>query len=317
VKNLRHIAAWRVTPAGSRADRPRPAVQRGGPHRPRGRARRRRGGGALDGAVDGVRLRPGQIRMERPRCVAGRRRRPVRRACRAEHAHRGLPSAPAHGRVPLAPGARLRGGGGRDSARVRGPLRPRRRGRVSLVRAHERDPRPGRGRGRPLDRDPAARAGIQPGGGSRHRGGRAGGPRDPRGRRPGRGRFRLRHAYGARGGQDRRPRQRLRRGGQAAGPRARGHRSRSGPERGRHPRGRDCGCRLGRGRPSRPGRTRQRRRDGRADHDLEGAGRGDGAPRGPGREQRRESRRRPPGAGPSRRHRDRGQSPRLTRSSRP
>ena len=173
---------------------------RGGPHRPRGRARGRRGGGAPDWrAWTASACAPAQIRMSGPRCVAWPPPPtvPCARPVRAEHAHRGLPPAPAHGRVPLAPGGPARVVESRDAARVRGPLRARRRGRVPSSVLMNAIPALAASVPDLCDRDPAARARIQPGGGGRDRGGRVRRTRVyPGGRRPGRGRSRLRHADG-------------------------------------------------------------------------------------------------------------------------
>ena len=300
-EDLRYAtAAWRrYLAALPRADRPRPAV------RARGRA--------ASSARSSARATPPSCagRRASTACACARRRSackrgrgprvsppaptvPCRRALAAHgHAHRGFPPAAARPRLPSSRRARLRGsrrwsrrstsaglyvpgGAGAYPSSVLMNAIPARVAGVprSLVATPPRA----------LEASPAVAAAIVDR--------RAGGPRVPRGRRPGRRRSRLRHADGARGREDRRARQRLRRGGQAAGARARGDRPRGGPERGRDPGRRDRGSGLGGRRPARPGRARQRRGDGRAGHDLGGAGRGDGAPRRAGGEQRREPRRR-------------------------
>ena len=118
----------------------------------------------------------------------------------------------AYHRRQLTPGFRLRLPGGSVLEEVVRPLDsvglyvPGGAGRLPVLRAHERHPRPCRGR--PADRrgDAAPRARRQPrgGGGARGRGPRGRGL--PRGGRAGGGRPRLRHAHDPARGQDRRAR---------------------------------------------------------------------------------------------------------------
>ena len=125
-------------------------------------------------------------------------------------------------------------------------------------RADELHPRQDRGRGRDSHDHPGLGRRGQP----RHpRGGegRGRGPGVPRRRRAGRRGPGLRYGDHPAGGQDRRPRQRLCRGGKAPGVRPGGYRHDRRPERDTHRRGRERGPRLACRGHALPGRARQAR----------------------------------------------------------
>ncbi len=255
-----------------RAGLPRAATVRPGVERAVAailRAVRREGDSALaryTARFDGVRLRPRDIRVparevREPRAPG--RPRAGGRARGDGPPDRGVPSPAARPRLPDA-----RGPAGRCSRRSCGPLDsvglyvPGGAGGVSLLGAHERDPRAGGGRPPHRGGHAAARARRQP-----RRRGRARGSSASRTRS---------FAWAARRRWRRSPTARGRspRVAKIVGPGnafvaaakrqvrgRRGDRPRGGAERGRDPRRRDRGPGLRGRRPPGPGRARQRRRD--------------------------------------------------------
>ena len=256
--------------------------------------------------------RAGGARVHRP----VRRRRPAHHPGAAGRARRGArgprsggQAGPGRGGPPHQAGAPGPAPGGKHHQGDRRPLRHRplrpgpagrglrawRPGGLSLLSGDERRTGPGRRRrlgrrglpaaGRP--RRPAAPVGagrLRP---ARHQGGAR------RGRRPGARHVRLRHARLRWVGRHHRPRQRLRRRGQADPARRGRHRRRERPDRGGRHRRRHRGPRLRGRRPDRAGRARRARRLPAHHHGRE-----------PGRESDRGARphgarRPPPRAGPS------------------
>ena len=216
-----------------------------------------------------LRVPAGEIRAPR----AARRPGAGRRAATHGAAHRGLPPPAARPRASgcASPTARVLEEVVR-APRLGGPLRSRRRRRLSVVGADERDPGPGRRRAAHRGGHAAARPSRR----TRRWPRRSSSPASRRAvYRVGGAQAVAALAYGTRamprGGQDRRPRQRVRGRGQAAGARRRRDRPRGGAERGRGPGRRHRRRRLGGGRPAGPGRARQRRRDRRSRHDLASA----------------------------------------------